>query len=155
MWFDVRAKSNERTSDVFLSIELFVLTMKPAHIIYYAISLIRVPLVPTRQSRNLRARIACNSLATQTQTCFKFRKLICHWNRWNCRKIINAFRYNDTDLLTYHEINGEVKCFIRVISIVIFWVETPCSRLGGYQRFGGTYRLHLAFYIKIQYIYFN
>jgi hypothetical protein len=27
--------------------------------------------------------------------------------------------------------------------IVVFWIVTPCSLVGAYQRFGGTYRLHL------------
>jgi hypothetical protein len=26
---------------------------------------------------------------------------------------------------------------------VVFWVVTPCCVVGGYQRFGGSYRLHL------------
>jgi hypothetical protein len=26
---------------------------------------------------------------------------------------------------------------------VVFWVVTPCNLVGGYQRFGGTYRAHL------------
>jgi hypothetical protein len=29
------------------------------------------------------------------------------------------------------------------ISLVVFWVVRPCGPVGGYQRFGGTYRLHL------------
>jgi hypothetical protein len=28
------------------------------------------------------------------------------------------------------------------ISIVVFWVVTPCGLIGGYQHFGGMYRLH-------------
>jgi hypothetical protein len=26
--------------------------------------------------------------------------------------------------------------------IMVFWVVTPCDFVGGYQRFGGTYRFH-------------
>jgi hypothetical protein len=29
------------------------------------------------------------------------------------------------------------------MSIVVFWLVTPSVLVGGYQRFGGTYRLHL------------
>jgi hypothetical protein len=34
------------------------------------------------------------------------------------------------------------KAFYR-ISIVIFYVVTPCGFVGGYHRFGGTYYLHI------------
>jgi hypothetical protein len=27
--------------------------------------------------------------------------------------------------------------------MLIFWVVTPCELVGGYQRFGGTYYIHL------------
>jgi hypothetical protein len=33
--------------------------------------------------------------------------------------------------------------YILQLSVVVFWVVTPCDLIGGYQRFGGTYRLHL------------
>jgi hypothetical protein len=33
--------------------------------------------------------------------------------------------------------------YILQLSIVVFWVVTPCGLVGGHQRFGGTYRLHL------------
>jgi hypothetical protein len=29
------------------------------------------------------------------------------------------------------------------MSVVVFWVVMPYGLIGGYQRFGGTYRLHL------------
>jgi hypothetical protein len=29
------------------------------------------------------------------------------------------------------------------MSIVVFWVVTPCGVVGSYQRFGGTHHLHL------------
>jgi hypothetical protein len=37
----------------------------------------------------------------------------------------------------------ELEVFTAVkISIVVFWVVTPCSIVGGYMRFGGTCLLH-------------
>jgi hypothetical protein len=33
--------------------------------------------------------------------------------------------------------------------MLIFWVVTPCELVGRYQRFGGTYCLHLEGYIQI------
>jgi hypothetical protein len=32
---------------------------------------------------------------------------------------------------------------ISNVSIVVFWVVMPCGLVGGYQHFGGTYRLRL------------
>jgi hypothetical protein len=32
---------------------------------------------------------------------------------------------------------------VMKMAIMVFWVVTPCSFVGGYQRFRGTYRLHL------------
>jgi hypothetical protein len=29
------------------------------------------------------------------------------------------------------------------MAVVVFWIATPCSLVGGYQRFGGIYHLHL------------
>jgi hypothetical protein len=36
------------------------------------------------------------------------------------------------------------------ISIVVFWVVTPCSLVGGYQLLGGTYRLHIQYEVLIR-----
>jgi hypothetical protein len=33
------------------------------------------------------------------------------------------------------------------MSIVVLWIVTPCSLLGGHQRFVGTYYLHIQGYI--------
>jgi hypothetical protein len=35
-----------------------------------------------------------------------------------------------------------------ILSMLVFWVETPCGLAGRYQRFGGTYCLHLRGYIE-------
>jgi hypothetical protein len=37
------------------------------------------------------------------------------------------------------------------MSMLVFWVVTPCGLVGRYQRFGGTYRLHLQGWRRRQY----
>jgi hypothetical protein len=39
------------------------------------------------------------------------------------------------------------------MSMLVFWVVMPCELLRGYQRFGGTYCLHLQVIIIIIWIY--
>jgi hypothetical protein len=41
-----------------------------------------------------------------------------------------------------YDLRSEVLTAVKM-SMLVFWVVTPCGLVNGYQRFGGTYRLHL------------
>jgi hypothetical protein len=49
-----------------------------------------------------------------------------------------------SQLLRVHGFNDGLDVLRMVtISMLVFWVVTPCGLAGRYRRFGGTYRLHL------------
>jgi hypothetical protein len=54
----------------------------------------------------------------------------------------NPFAANDHQpTLAYYIDRFEVLTAVKML-IVVFWVVTPCSLVGGYQRLGGTYSFH-------------
>jgi hypothetical protein len=97
-------------------------------------------------SRNRFIRMFCvQRLCVGKRTVITQNPLI-RWMR--CRKSSKTWRYIvcwtvlGKQICSGHLVLCKRELIEAVLSIVVFWVVTPCGLIGGYQRFGGTCHFH-------------